>query len=444
MKKTIKRILGYSGLGLITVLSSQGYAAGYKLEFQSASVLADAGEAAVVEDAGTNWYNSAGLVYLPQQLVFSGIDVYAPTTFTGTVNAPSTLGIFPPPIGLLGSNFTATGSASSHPNTILPAFHYSYPINDCFAVGMTMSPAWGFTEDYGEGSILRYNATRIYTRTLDLGPSIAMKINRQWSIGFGPDFHYFSVQSKTHVRTEGLAPFGTPTDSFSRFTANRWGYGGHASILFRLDEATRIGLNYRSQIYMNLDGFSSFVLPGGGSIFESNAFKLALPLPPTTTLSVYRDINPCWAVMGTVAFDQWSYVRDYHARNYIQPPTPGNPSGILPDVVQTQDMHNTFDFSVGTHYRLNEKLMMRGSVKYEPTPTQNQYRSVNFPDGAKYGLQIGARYQLNPKMAVDVIYGHVFVRSTHIHDFNPVTFATATGHSNTSIDLIGAQLVWNI
>src|SRR5205809_1999786 len=116
MNRTIKRILRLSGFGLIAILSSQTYAAGYKLEFQSASVLADAGEAAVVEDAGTNWYNSAGIVYLPQQLAVSSIDLYSRTRFSGSVFAPS----------LSGAHFSGSGSASSNSNVMLPGIHYVY------------------------------------------------------------------------------------------------------------------------------------------------------------------------------------------------------------------------------------------------------------------------------------------------------------------------------
>jgi long-chain fatty acid transport protein len=439
-----KKLFRLSALGLLA-LSSQLYAAGYKLEFQSASVLADAGEAAVVEDAGTNWYNAAGLTYLPLQVVMSGIDVYAPTTFNGTVTAPSTLNQFGPPVSLFADNFVGEGKASSHPNSFLPAIHLSAPVCKNIALGLSVVPAWGFTEDYGEASLARYNITRIYTRTIDIAPSIAFQITPQWSLGIGPDAHYFSVQSKVRVRTEGtLAPLiGTPGDSSSRFTANDWAYGGHIGILFKYNEATRIGLNYRSRLNMHLTGDSSFTLDQGG-FFETNTFKLPIGLPATTTLSAYHDMSPCWALMGTIAYDQWSSIQNYHARNYIQPPTPDNPSGILPNVNLPQHMHNTVDLSIGTHYKLNDKLMLRASFKYEPTPTLDSYRNLDFPDGVKYGINIGARYQVNCKVALDFIYGHVFLPSTHINDVNPVSGALATGHNNTSIDLLGGQLVWNL
>lgn len=448
--KTLNTAFKLSALGLLALFATNVYAAGYRLEFQSPSVLSDAGEAAVVEDAGTNWYNSAGLVYLPLQVVMAATDVYAPTTFHGTVNAPSTLNQLGPFASLFASNYTASGTASSHPNSILPAFHLSAPMSDSIALGLTIAPAWGFTEDYGESSILRYNLTRVYTKTIDIAPSIAFKVNSQWSFGFGPDINYFSVESKTHVRTEGTAaPFiGTVGDSISRFSAGSWNYGGHVGVLYRYDDHTRIGVNYRTQINMHLDGDSDFGLDQGPglpyAIFETNQFKLPLPLPASITLSAYHDMTPCWALMGTLTYDHWSTIQDYHASNYIQPPLPSNPSGILPDVTLPQFMRDTVDISVGTHYKINEKIMLRANFKYEPTPTKDGYRDVNFPDGAKYGVQIGGRYQVNEKIALDMVYGHVFVKAASINDVNPVSGAVASGHNNTDINLLGGQLVWNL
>lgn len=443
MNGRMKRLIGLSSIGFATLISTHAEAAGYKMEFQSASVLADAGDAAVVEDASTNWYNSAGLLYVPQQAVYSLFDVYAPTTFTGSMTAPSTLNTLPSPINTLGSNYATYGSVSSHPNSIIPAIHYSHPFLDRYAFGVSIAPAWGLAEDYGEHSKARYTLTKVYTRTIDVAPSIAIKFNDHWSFGIGPDFNYFSVQSRSHVRTEGAPPFGTANDSISRFSANRWGYGGHAGVLFRVNDALRFGLNYRSKIVMNLDGYSDFALNGVAG-YHTGLFKIHFPHPPTTTLSGYYDINPVWAVMGTLAYDQWSVLRDYHANNYIQPPTPGNPSGLLPNVVQKQNMQNTVDVSAGFHYKWSDILMFRGSLKYEPTPTINKYRQLDFPDPIKLGVNIGLRYQYSKKIAIDAMYAHVFEKTMHINDVNPVTASVASGNSTSHVDLVGAQLVWTI
>lgn len=417
MKRINKKIVGSCVLGLMTAWTLQANAAGYKLEFQSASTLADSGDAAVVEDAGTNWYNSAGLVYLPQQLALSGIEVYQHTKFAGTITNP-------------GAPGPVSATANSYPNAFLPAIHYVYPFKERWAAGISIVPAWGLMEDYGNTN-LRYNLLRLYTKTIDVAPSLALRMNDQWSAGLGPDFHYFSVSSKNAVNTPTLGG-----DSLSRYSADHWNEGWHAGLLFRVNDATRVGLNYRSRIVMHLQGYSSLGLNGVGSL-ETNQFSVNIPLPPTTSLSVYHDMTSRFAMMGTVTYDQWGILNAYNAHNFQS-------ATGLTDVSLPQNMSNTVDWGLGIHYKLNQQWMLRANAKYEPTPTNSKDRDVSFPDGDKLGVQIGARYQINDKLMLDLIYGHVFVKQVNIGLTNPGTAVATNGHSNTSINLAGAQLVWNI
>lgn len=430
MIKSKKSRLGLSVLSALALLSTQAYAAGYKLEFQSPSVLADGGDAAVVNDASTNWYNSAGLVYLPQQLVLGVTDVYQQTVFNaGTSTAPSAV-----PTASYVNN---ASTAASFPNAILPAIHYSVPFKNRFAFGVSVVPAWGLLEKYGETSDVRYNLSKVGTKTLDIAPSLAFKFNEQWSGGVGPDFHYFYLQSRVHVRTQPL----TTHDSISRYDASNWGRGWHAGLLYKINEATRVGLNYRSKIVMNMTGGSDFALSGVTG-YHTNLFKVNIPLPPTTSLSIYHDVTPVWAVMGTLAYDQWSVIQYYYGQNIIQPSLSGG--SMLSNAVLTQNFRDTVDVSVGTHYKLNDQWLLRGSLKYEPTPTVDAYRALSFPDADKLGVNLGARYQVSKKVAFDFIYSHVFTRYAHINDVNPLTGATTSGHTSTEINLAGAQLVWDI
>jgi long-subunit fatty acid transport protein len=148
--------------------------------------------------------------------------------------------------------------------------------------------------------------------------------------------------------------------------------------------------------------------------------------------------------MGSLIFDQWSIINNYHAMNIAQPPTPTVPNGVVPSVILPQHMHNTMDVALGAHFKFNDQLLFRGSFRYEPTPTISQFRYVSFPDGEKLGINIGARYQLNKHVALDALYAHVFVRTVTIHDVNPLTFATASGRQRTSIDLLGGQIVFSV
>lgn len=426
MKGILKLLFSIGGISA-ALFASCAYASGFKMEFQSASVLADAGDAAVVEDAGTNWYNSAGLVYLPQQLVLGGMYVYNPTIFKGTATAPTIIPRVPPIF-----TFRASGEVSSHNNVYVPLLHYSLPLGDCAAFGLSIVPSWGLLENYGDNSITRYDANRIYTRSLQISPSIAIRLGSQWSFGIGPDAHYWYLSLKNHVRTQPL----TRGDSIARSNGDDWGYGFHAGVLFRPWECTRIGLNYRGKIVNTLRGYSLFNFYLGRT-FETNNFRLKINMPPVTALSVYHEINPCWALMGTISYEQWSVIKNLHGLNFM------TPTGVPASVVLRQNFSNTFDFSLGTHYRLNPKILFRASVKYLQTPTQNRYRDIIFPDQAKIGLNLGARYQYKCNVAFDVVYAHVWVRDAKINYTNTF-FANSNGHVSSHLDIFGGQVVWSI
>lgn len=454
IKAMLKKISIVVFPSLLATIPIYTHASGYRMEFQSVSIMGGGGEAAALEDAGTNWYNSAGDVYMPKQLVLSSFDVYIPTTFTGVATAPSPYNRPPlPPTPNFGYN-SGLGSASSDFNVIIPAMHATYPLSDRYALGLSVVPAWGLREDYGSHSILRYTLQSIYSRTFDIAPSLAIKLNNQWSVGFGPDFNYFTVQSEGSVRTEGYlatptppfppgTPPGTAGDSIQRFTGEKWKTGWHAGILLRPNETTRIGLNYRSRIIMDLQGDSSFAVFNGPT-FTAGNFSIRVPMPASTSLSIYHDMNPKLAITGNITYDQWSLNKAYHTNNVISPPTTTGGQPVLSNPSIEQNFDDTIDFSVGTHYKLTDRLMLRGVVKYLQTPTNNVDRDVNFPDSPKLGFNFGSRYQMTKNVALDLVYGHVFLWQEPINSTNPLTGANANGHVRSHVDFVGGEFVINI
>lgn len=396
------------------------------MEFQSTSLLGDSGDAAAVEDAGTNWFNPAGLVYLPHQVVASAMQLYVPTNFKGTVTAPSPFGP--------SYSFKETGTSRSYASPTVPAGHYALPFNDQLAFGLSILPAWGLQEDLGNNTVTRYNLTRLYNKSIAVSPSMAMKINEHWALGFGPDMNYFSLQLSNRSRFQGP---GLNGDSTSHISADHWGYGYHAGILFNIQPGTRIGLNYRSKIVSDMQGDSDYALTGGSLFFSTNQFKINFILPPSTTLSAYHELNTRWAILGTVVYDQWSVMRQLNAQNYISPL--GLSNAPFP-----QGFHNTFEWGLGARYQWSDHLLLRGAAKFIPSPTITRYRDLSFPDGDKIGLYAGARYVLSKKLSFDFVYSHVFVKQTTINNTNPLTGVVTSGNINTSIDIAGAQVVYTI
>lgn len=446
MKGTFKKALRLSSFGLLAVLTTQAYATGYRLPFQSPAVLAESGDAAIVTDASTNWYNSAGLTRLPQQLVLSATGISAHSKFSGSVFAPNA--VSPTGPAVVFPRYAASGSSSSHTRTTLPAIHYALPIDCNWSVGLSIVPAWGFIEDYGNDSILRFNIQRIYTKTIQIAPSIAWKLNDQWSFGLGPDFHYMSALYRARVNTVVVSPPGpfNAGESTTRYTADNWGHGAHIGAMWQAMPNLRVGLNYRTKIVMDLDGYSAFDgrsanLPGV-NYFESPDFGIRLTLPPVWSLGATYDVNPCWSVNANINYDQWSIIKNYYATGYaIVNATAG---AFTENVTLPQQFRDAVEIGVGSHFQVNPNWLIRGSMKYVGTPTRDAYRDPLFPDGEKFGVQIGTRYMFNKCLGFDLVYGHVFIRTVDINARNPVTAATATGSSKGSIDFLGGSVIWNI
>lgn len=413
------------------MLSPTIYASGYRLEFQSASVAADQGDAAVIEDASTNWYNAAGLPLLPQQVIVSLFDVYHRVEFNGTARAPNIAFSSLPA-------YVASGTATSNTNILLPAIHYVLPIDHDWSIGLSVLSAWDLKEDFDEDSLVRYNGTRIHTKSIDVSPSVGWRINDNWSFGLGPDFHYFSILNDFAINTRAPGLI----DSLSHFTGDEWTNGAHVGFLYQFNPCLRFGLNYRTRLIEHLSGHSNFDgkrahLPPPANFNEDEKFKLRLVLPAVTTLSAYWGISPIWAVMASINFEQWSEDRAYYATNFALLTRSTNLS-------YAHGFTNTWDFGLGTHYTWNDRWIFKGSIKYLQTPTHTLNRDMLFPDGSKLSLQVGAHYQYNSHVGMDGVYGHVFIKTEGIHAVNPVTDATLSGHSRSHADFLGANFVWTI
>ena len=172
-------------------------------------------------------------------------------------------------------------------------------------------------------------------------------------------------------------------------------------------------------------------------------------LPPTTTLSIYQDINPCWAADASVNFTQWSmFNKDLTLRN-VQASTVDPLTGlfvpVLIDVDIPEHFHNTWRVAVGGSYRPSKCVLLRAGVGYDQTPTNGTNRNARLPDSGRFAVALGGHYQVSRAIGFDLGYTHIFARNTRI-DVASVTgsqTSTADGNYHNHIDLVGAQLNWD-
>ena len=62
---------------------------------------------------------------------------------------------------------------------------------------------------------------------------------------------------------------------------------------------------------------------------------------------------------------------------------------------------DTWFFSLGADYRLNDQWTVRGGVAYDQGPVENQYRMAVIPDTDRVWVSGGASYKFNKNMTFD-------------------------------------------
>ena len=117
------------------------------------------------------------------------------------------------------------------------------------------------------------------------------------------------------------------------------------------------------------------------------------------------------------------------------------PSGVTAPVTIPFEYHNTFDYSLGVNFKANEKWTLRTGLQLMTTPSNDHDRSIQDPIGKATIVGIGAHYQANKNLGVDLGYAHSFFENTKINYSTSIAFAT--GHSEQNSNVVGAQITWD-
>jgi long-chain fatty acid transport protein len=194
--------------------------------------------------------------------------------------------------------------------------------------------------------------------------------------------------------------------------------------VWQVTPATRVGLAYRSEIDATLEGD----LKVNGVLATAPVFA-SVTLPDSAALSVFHRLNERWELLADVSWTGWS---DFDVLRIA------NTAGVAVVPVVTENWADSYRYSLGANYRVNERLMLRGGVAFDETPVSNAYRTARIPDEDRTWLAFGAQYRLSTKTVLDIGYAHLFVKDASVAD--PVTGPIVRGSYDGSVDILSAQL----
>jgi long-chain fatty acid transport protein len=348
---------------LVYTFSGTTWAGGlYLNEFGTPSMgTAGAGANAIASDASTSFHNPAGMTRLNEnQFMGSGGLLYADVKFDPAPDTP-----YP------GSD----GGSAGGIGPLLGGF-YVHNMTEDLKLGVNLISITGSVLDYDEGWSGRYQCDEVTLLTVTLNPTIGYQVNNWLSIGGGLMLMYGALE------LEVSAPPGL--NGKAKIDGDDVEVGFTLGTLFELNEQTRIGVVYLSEMNPNFSGDVEF----NGLVSNQIGVETEITLPQFVRASVYHEFNETFALVGTVGWEEWSAFEDINLST-------ANGSNKMP-----RNWDDTWHFAGGLHYRLSEPWLLQVGIAYDTSPVDAKDRTADMPIDRQIRYALGAQYQLSEKVSL--------------------------------------------
>ena len=384
--------------------------AGFQLQEHSSAGLgrAFAGEAAIAENASAMATNTASLILLEGTQFSSGFSYVDPSVdFSGRST---------PKVGPA----SATSDRDIGPSAIIPNAYLSHKLSDYLAIGIALNSRFGLSTNYSDSFLGSSFANQSEITTFYISPKVAYKVNDKWSIGAGFDIVY----------ADGLLTNSFPTSTpglggrdIARIEGDDWSYGFNLGTFYQVNEKTRLGLSFHSEVDLKIRGDITSQTPG---LPATSPAELDTTLPASIEFSAYHEIDSQWAIHSSVTWTGWSTFDQL----VVSSNTPG-----FPPIAQ-QNWKDAHKVALGTTYKYNEKWTFRAGTAFDESPVRSaEFRSLRIPDSDRFWISAGATYVINEQYSVDFGYSYIFGKTVQVSESNDL--GNISGNSSASVNIIG-------
>ncbi|MHB0669357.1 OmpP1/FadL family transporter [Roseomonas mucosa] len=386
--------------------AAPAHASGYFLRDQSAVGQGSsfAGSTARADDPSMQFFNPASMVRLP------GFQTSLVGTYVGPRSeVESSSGRRAAALG--GSAILGSTDGDVAQDAFVPATYTTAQIAPDWWLGLSVNSPWGLITNTGAGDVARYHAMTSVLRTFEIAPSVAWKATPQFSLGAALIVQHMSARLSNAVdfgsigAAAGLGRLGLrpgSADGIGSVKGDDYSLGWQVGALWEPHPGTRLGANFRSAIFQNLDGsWLSFenVPAALANSFRATRASTKVTTPESVTLGLSQALGNRWTLLSDVSWTNWSRFQELRIK-----------ADGRADTVTAENWRDTIFASVGAEYQVNDKLRLRTGFAYDQTPVKTAYRTPRLPDTDRYWLSVGASYKVTERMEISAGYSHIFAR----------------------------------
>jgi long-chain fatty acid transport protein len=410
---------------------------------QSASGIgnAGAGSAAVAENAGTIFYNPAGMTKL-QAHEFSLGGTLVTTSFDFE-NGGSQVGAFN----------SAGDGGNGGGTSLVPNAYLSWQVANDWYLGLGVGAPFGLKTEYNTPWTGSAHSNSFSIKTMNLNPSVAWRTNDWLSLGLGVNFSKMDAEYNKATAI-GPIPLGrlpngtviTAPGNLSQTTlkADDTAWSWNAGALFTVAPKTKIGVSYRSTTEYTLEGSlgdEKGLSTSGPSAtlnrLTSSDASAKIKLPDTFIMSLSQGIGEQWELLADVSWTGWSSIPKVDIVRTSS--TPAYQSGTTALTLDTQ-FQDTWRFALGANYQMSEAIKLRAGIAYDQTPIKDaQHRLTSLPDNDRTWLSAGVQWKPTRTSALDVGAAYLFIKDAPIDNFPNAAQGLVRGTYSDYAWLLGAQ-----
>ncbi|MFL5765746.1 MAG: OmpP1/FadL family transporter [Bacteroidia bacterium] len=268
-------------------------------------------------------------------------------------------------------------------------------------------------------------------KTIFIQPTVSIKVNDK--IGIGAGFIYATGDFKLRKGVPIQDTLGNYGEGVLEGKAS--GYGFNAGIYFKLNDKFSVGLDYRSQVAVKVNGGSAEfdVASAVSNYFPSTTFSTELKLPQVAALGFGYCPNKKLKLALDINYVGWSSY-DSLRINFEEN------TDKLKDISSARMYKDSYIFRIGAQYQLNQKWTVRLGSYYDMSPVKAGYLTPETPDADKLGITAGASFNITKKVHVDASL--LYIEGKKRTDTNLETDFSGTYKSKAVVPGISIEYVF--
>lgn len=287
---------------------------------------------------------------------------------------------------------------------MIPAGYVTHQVNDKIWLGFAMTVPFGMGTEYDKGWAENQRGTDAKIYTFDMNPNIAWKVSEFLSVGAGVSVQYAKAKLGMGLEQEAFGQYAYV--GHGKIEGDSWDWGFNLGVMISPTDKLRFGLAYRSSIEHDAEGDFTFS-NGQGDLAAVNGYVFnmttSIETPDTVMLTSTWETTDKLRLSGLIRWANWSDFDELKIKNTVPGRVDSMTHGAFREKTVINEWQDTWLFSVGADYRINDAFTVRGGLAYETSPVDDQStRMAVIPDTDRVWFSLGASWYPTQDLQFDV------------------------------------------